>query len=234
MPQMSALSLLIQPLAATLAPAVVPAPVPLLTADGAAGWTLAGPESLPPAANRLVRPGGNAAGLSVRDRLPALPPLGAGSAAGLDLAALSRQTLGAAQRIALSWEQSLAGDATVRNRLGLRHASDRFQARFTLQSQVSLIQGGPVTLAYDSAAHLKLVRQLAVGAVARGSLGTLAAPQVRATGQFIGPDVRLALAELGGKLAAETTWRLPLGTDALGRPVQPAEFRWNLSFRRQL
>lgn len=231
---MSALSLLIQPLAATLAPAVVPAPLPLLTADGAAGWTLAGRENDAPAGDRLAPTGGHPAAGPVRDRLPPLPRLAGQPAAGLDLAALSRQTLGAAQRIALSWEQSLAGDATVRNRLGLRHASERFQARLTLQSQVSLVQGGPVTLAYDSAAHLKLVPQLAVGAVARGSLGTLAAPQARASGQFIGPDVRLALVELGGKLAAETTWRLPLGTDALGRPVQPAEFRWNLSFRRQL
>ncbi|MBU6267849.1 MAG: hypothetical protein KGN34_09935 [Sphingomonadales bacterium] len=150
------------------------------------------------------------------------------------LAAIARQQAGSADGIILTWQQRLGGDFSLGNVIGLRHASGPVDAQVQLTGRLPLAHGGPLALSYEGSAWVRVLPPLTLGAVAHGPLGTLGALHPGAAGQSIGPDARLALPGLGGALAAETGWRIPLGADAAGKPVQPGEFHWKLTFQKKL
>lgn len=152
----------------------------------------------------------------------------------IGLAALATQQAGSADGLALTWQQRVGNDASLGNVIGLRHASGPIDAQFQLTGHLPLDHAAPMALSYDGSAWLHLLPPLTLGAVAHGPLGTIGALHPGPVGQTIGPDARLALPGLGGALAAETGWSIPLGADTAGRPLQPGDFHWKLTFQKKL
>jgi hypothetical protein len=161
-------------------------------------------------------------------RLGQLPSFPADGRSGTGLAALGHASL--AGPVSLDWSQRLDG-AALAGKLAVNRAGGPVEVRFDLESRVPIEAPATMTVRYDSAAFVRVLPGLKLGAA---TSGTIDAKSLRTSDRAIGPEAKLSIPGLGGTLDAEAGWQMPVREDNGPAGPQPGVVKWGLSFRRPL